>query len=520
LGLVVAILLAAAPEANLSLLRPASGSDGLLGVEGARPPNDPREVLQLQVGFDAQYKPVRLGPGARIDSRLAGWAQLSARLNDLVSIFAQLPVMLQQTGDVSALGAPDPAFGFSVGDIRVGARHGFLRGPVDLAGLVALELETGHHQSFTGDQRIGGEALLSAAHRLGEWELIGNAFVRFRPPRDVRSVRLGNEIGLRGGAAWWLSTRSRAYAELDLQTSLRDFAQQSFPIEWRLGSTLCATSAIAVDVAAGTRLDDGLGAPSLRGILALRYAPSLCSPPKRETGPEPGLKELVARIAKERAEREKAEQEKRIPGLLGPSEAAARETLIRSEAADLLPASEGEAAARATLYGEEQSRDSDGDGIPDAIDNCPYQKGPADNAGCPRAEKQIVAIRESRLEILDKVYFAPGKTLIHPRSTRLLNQIARVLKSHPEVVRIEVQGHTDSSGGVAMNMALSQARSEAVVGALIRRGISASRMVALGFGPTQPIATNATRQGREKNRRVEFRVAQRRAAGEVIDVAP
>ncbi|TMB17715.1 MAG: hypothetical protein E6J65_19210, partial [Deltaproteobacteria bacterium] len=73
--LVVAILLAAAPEANLSLLRPASGSDGLLGVEGARPPTDPHEVLQLQIGFDAQYKPVRLGPGARIESRLAGWAQ-------------------------------------------------------------------------------------------------------------------------------------------------------------------------------------------------------------------------------------------------------------------------------------------------------------------------------------------------------------------------------------------------------------------------------------------------------------
>src|SRR5205823_7493233 len=87
--------------------------------------------------------------------------------------------------------------------------------------------------------------------------------------------------------------------------------------------------------------------------------------------------------------------------------AAARETLVRSEASDLLPASEAEAASRATLYGEEQTRDSDGDGVPDAIDNCPNQKGPADNAGCPRGEKQIVTLRDTRLEILDKVYFAP-----------------------------------------------------------------------------------------------------------------
>jgi len=65
LGLLLALLLAAAPEANLSLLRPASGSDGLMGVEGARPPSDPDEPLQLQLGFDASYKPVRLGPRAR-----------------------------------------------------------------------------------------------------------------------------------------------------------------------------------------------------------------------------------------------------------------------------------------------------------------------------------------------------------------------------------------------------------------------------------------------------------------------
>jgi OOP family OmpA-OmpF porin len=95
-----------------------------------------------------------------------------------------------------------------------------------------------------------------------------------------------------------------------------------------------------------------------------------------------------------------------------------------------------------------------------------------------------------------------------------------VLKTHPEVVRIDVQGHTDSTGGIAKNLALSQARAEAVVGALIRRGVAANRMVAHGFGPNQPIATNATRQGREKNRRVEFRVIRRRVAGEVTDVVP
>src|SRR2546430_15858528 len=110
----VRTLPAAGPERNLSRLPPGGGGDGPLGGEGARPPNDPHEVLQLQIGFDAQYKPVRLGPGARIESRLAGWAPLSARLNDQVSIFAQLPAMLQQTGDLSAIRAAQPAFRVSV----------------------------------------------------------------------------------------------------------------------------------------------------------------------------------------------------------------------------------------------------------------------------------------------------------------------------------------------------------------------------------------------------------------------
>ena len=518
MSILCALLLAAAPDANLSLLRPASGSDGLLGVEGARPPNDPSEPLQLQLGFEAGYKPVRLGPGAAIDSRLGGWVQLSARLNDLVSVFALLPVTLHQDGDLTALGATAPELGFAVGDVRLGARHSFLRGPLDVAGQVALEFATGRSQSLTTDQRLVGEALVAVAARRGDWEWIGNAFLRLRPPRDLAGVEVGNELGLRGGAVRWLSGHSRVYLELELQTSLRAFAQESFPIEWRAGATVCPMSAIALDLGGGTRLDDGLGAPTVRGVLALRFAPSFCAPPRKPTGPEPGLKELVAQIAKERAEREKVEQEQKLPKLVQRSEAEAKEELARSEARVLLPPSESHAIARGEQYAEEDTRDTDGDGVPDSEDNCPTQKGPKSNHGCPVSEKQVVSLGEKLIQINEKVYFAPGKTLIHPRSTRLLNQIARVLKTHPELVRLDVQGHTDSRGGMAVNMALSQARAEAVVGALIRRGVAGSRLVAHGFGPTRPVAPNDTAAGREQNRRVEFRVIQRKIAGEVVDV--
>ena len=516
--LLLALLLAAAPEANLSLLRPASGSDGLLGVEGARPPSDPSEPLQLQIGFDAGYKPVRLGPGAQVESRLGGWAQLAAPLNKEISFFAQLPVTLRQSGDISALGATSPSFGFAVGDVRVGARHAFLGGAVDLAGQLAVEVNTAASQSLTGDGRVGVEALLSAGRRRGDLELLGNLLVRFRPPRDVGAVKVGNQIGARGGAALWLAPGSRLYAELEAQSSLRDFSQESFPLEWRAGATLCPTSALAVDLAGGTRLDNGLGAPSLRGVVALRYAPSFCHPPKRETGPDPALKELVAKIARERREREEAEVAGRVPDLLGKSEQNARENLARSEARVLLPPSEAKGLERAETFAQEESQDSDGDGVPDRLDNCPHEKGPADNHGCPRVDKQVVAVHEDQIEILEKVYFAPAKANIHPRSTRLVTQIARVLKSHPEIVLVEVAGHTDNRGGAAMNLALSQARAGSVVAALVRRGIPEQRLQAHGYGLSRPVDSNATPQGREKNRRVEFRVLKRRIAGEIVDV--
>ena len=514
-----ALLIAAAPEANLSLLRPASGSDGLLGVEGARPPGETSEPLQLQLGFEAGYKPVRLGPAAHVESRLGGWAQLAAPLNRHISVFALLPVTLQQSGDISALGATQPSFGFAVGDVRLGARHGFLSGDLDLAGQIALEFNTAASQSLTGDARIVGEALVSAGRRKGALELLGNLFLRLRPPRDVGPVEVGNEIGLRGGAAWWLSPRSRLYGELEVQASLRQFSQQAIPAEWRAGATLCPVSAIAVDLAGGTRLDDGLGAPSVRGVIALRYAPSFCNPPApKSTGPEPGMKELVAEIARQRAAREKAEAEARVPGMIANSEQNAREELARSEARVLLPPSEVKGKERAETYVEEDNRDSDGDGVPDRLDNCPFVKGPADNHGCPRTDKQVVAVHDERIEILEKVYFQPGKSNVLPRSKRLVDQIGVVLKRHPEIVLVEVQGHTDSKGSKAMNDSLSQARAKAVVTALVKRGIDPKRLVARGYGPVKPVASNDTVQGREKNRRVEFRVIKRRIAGEDVDV--
>ena len=101
------------------------------------------------------------------------------------------------------------------------------------------------------------------------------------------------------------------------------------------------------------------------------------------------------------------------------------------------------------------------------------------------------------------VKFDTGKSTIKPDSARTLDDAAGALRLQA-ALRIEVGGHTDNVGTPESNMKLSQERAQAVMAALVQRGIDAGRMTARGYGHTAPIADNRTEEGRAKNRRVEL----------------
>ena len=146
--------------------------------------------------------------------------------------------------------------------------------------------------------------------------------------------------------------------------------------------------------------------------------------------------------------------------------------------------------------------DNDKDGVLDAADRCPNEPGPPDNEGCPKKFQHIVVTQE-KIELKQKIFFDTNKATIQPRSFGLLDEIGSVLKSRPTMT-VRIEGHTDSRGKRAHNMQLSQARAESVRQHLVGLGIDSARMEAKGYGPDQPIETNKTVAGREKNRRVEF----------------
>jgi outer membrane protein OmpA-like peptidoglycan-associated protein len=149
--------------------------------------------------------------------------------------------------------------------------------------------------------------------------------------------------------------------------------------------------------------------------------------------------------------------------------------------------------------------DNDGDGVPDAEDECPDTRSGArvDARGCPRAPAAAAAPELAPDLVLEGVGFLSGSAELTTSSLIVLEEVARSLLAHPEAV-IEVRGHTDSTGPSEGNRLLSQRRAAAVREVLIRYGVAASRITAVGYGEDYPIAPNDTREGRARNRRVEI----------------
>jgi OOP family OmpA-OmpF porin len=115
----------------------------------------------------------------------------------------------------------------------------------------------------------------------------------------------------------------------------------------------------------------------------------------------------------------------------------------------------------------------------------------------------LMAQRQTRVT-LRGVNFELGKAVLLPISREILQEVARSLVDNPQV-RVEIGGHTDSTGSVALNERLSQARAESVKAFLVENGVTAERMEVRGYASTQPVATNKTVSGRAQNRRVELR---------------
>jgi OOP family OmpA-OmpF porin len=154
-------------------------------------------------------------------------------------------------------------------------------------------------------------------------------------------------------------------------------------------------------------------------------------------------------------------------------------------------------------------RDTDGDGIMDPDDKCVEEPETfnqyEDSDGCPDEVPEKVKAFSG---VIEGIYFDTAKDTIKPKSRKKLDEAVEVLKEYPDLT-IEVSGHTDSVGKNEYNADLSRRRAESVKKYLVDHGIDTSRITTRGAGSTEPIDTNNTKEGRAKNRRIEFRVTSK-----------
>jgi outer membrane protein OmpA-like peptidoglycan-associated protein len=167
--------------------------------------------------------------------------------------------------------------------------------------------------------------------------------------------------------------------------------------------------------------------------------------------------------------------------------------------------------------------DTDGDGLNDYVEVMQYKTNPLDkdtdkgsieDGAEVKAGTDPLNIKDDVMELevgktfnLEGIMFETAKSIIKPESIPILEKAYIALSTNPNV-NIIIHGHTDNVGSASSNMTLSQNRANSVMNWLIAKGIAATRMKAVGLGLTQPRATNATVEGRQLNRRIDFEIVE------------
>ena len=401
---------------------------------------------------------------------------------DRLRLALSLPLLIYNVGETgsTANATFSSTDGTTVGDLRLGADVrllGTYGGPLVLAIGPQLHLPTGSREAFSGDGKVRLQPRLMAAGDLGPFAYAGQLSFNYRAQSgELDGAALGSEVGFVASAGLRvlrekLLVGPELYGSTVVSEGDAAFARRTTPVELSIGGKYRANDSVRVGAGIGPGLTRGMGAPKVRILASLEWLP----PFEQEAAPAPE-----------------------------PSDRDGDGILDVEDACPDLP---GEASDDPEKHGCPPPSDSDGDGIFDDVDACPKVKGlPNDNPkkhGCPKAR-----VERGKIEILERVEFATDSARILPESDAILNAVLKVINEHPEFTKISVEGHTDSRGNNAYNMALSGRRAAAVVKWLTSRGLVASRLQFTGFGEEQPIDTNDTDEGRQNNRRVEFKIVE------------
>ncbi|HYO58325.1 Ig-like domain-containing protein [Archangium sp.] len=537
--------------------KPGPGATDILGVHGARVGGH----LGWHLGASLNYASNPLGfLDPRQDDFVYSLVANQATLDLMGSISLwnrfELGVALPLTYQSSEKGAsvmpafPDGVSGAGVGDLRlVPKAHLLSAGGLDLGVAVPVLLPTAGGQGFRGGSGVSARPQLVAEWGNGNGlRLVANLGASLQPEQQVRNLRTGTELMYAVGAQVPFSEKLALRANLAGAFGLKDQDMEGRPLELLAAVQYRITPGLAAHVGGGPGLTRGYGTPGFRVFAGLDWTQPgerpVAAPVAAPTPSSPadldgdGLTDEQDRCPQGAEDMDGfqdedgcADPDDDVDGIPDAKDQCPKqaETLNGIQDADGCPDKvsvdsdkdglmDGQDKCPQVAEDKDGFQDEDGcadpdndkDGVPDWEDQCPAQpeviNGVKDDDGCPDEGNSKVRLEASRIVILDKVYFATARDVILPKSFDLLKQVASVLRANPQIELLRVEGHTDNQGKPANNQRLSQRRAAKVRAFLIREGIAAERLEAVGYGQTKPVDTNKTAAGRENNRRVEFNI--------------
>lgn len=540
-------------ELAVNRFEPAPAGDRFFGLESAYVAGDPGFHMSLTADYASNPLALskKLGVSrsyAIVSDQLHLHVGLGVALWERLLVHASMPFALYQSGD-------DPEFGGVVyaspssaelGDLRLGARArllGEMYDPIQLSLSGQLWVPTGG--AFAGDKGVRGMPKLILGGDLADRVVWSFGFgADLRQDQELAGIAQGTMLRWDAGAGVLLGDDKQIQIGPEMMTAitLDDIRRKNTNAEILLGARYRFHDRLEGGIAAGPGLTPGLGTPDARMVAQISYSPATrrpladtdldgvpdrddqcpkeaappgggsplgCPPPPPPAPTAPvdsdgdGVPDDVDACPTEAAP-ESANPDK--PGCPAPPppDGDGDGVADPQDACPTVPGVDGPDPATRGCPG-----DTDGDGVRDDLDACPQERGVQDadptKNGCPGS----VRVSGDEIVILQQVLFQTGTATIDPASSGLLDEVASALKDHPEITKVEVQGHTDSRGAAALNTRLSQERAQAVADALATRGVAKERLTAKGYGPDQPIDTNDTEEGRAKNRRVAFKILER-----------
>jgi OOP family OmpA-OmpF porin len=431
-------------------------------------------------------------------------------------VAASLPFLVHNDGTTATTtnGTFSSSDGTTFGDLRLGTDVRLLGAYGDLFTMAVgaqVHLPTGNEDAYATDGKVRLQPRLLGAGDLGPFAYAAQIGFNYRPHSgQLDDAPFGNEVTFALGAGLRLADKRlllgpELYGSTVVNKGSAAFKRRTTPVEIIFGGKYHIGSGIRVGAGVGPGLTRGFGAPRVRVLAAFEWMPDVV---KEQKPRPPSDRDRDGIIDSKDACPDVAGEPNDDPQKNGCPPPSDRDGDGILDDEDACPDEPGEPNDDPQKNGCPPPKDRDGDTILDDEDACPDEPGkpnadPKKN-GCPLAK-----VEERKITILERVEFETDSAKLLPESDSVLNAVLTVLQDHPEITKLSIEGHTDNRGSVAHNLRLSKRRAASVLDWLTSRGIDEGRVQSQGFGLARPIDTNATEEGRQNNRRVEFRILEK-----------